>query len=62
MMTRYMKEMNSNPATIAYKKFMYNRNNVYNCTECPENFTGKYMGCGQQNCWVSVHCDREEER
>ncbi len=41
-----------------YKKFMYDEQNEYNCSECPENCSGKYKGCEQQNCWVTIHCDR----
>ena len=46
-----------------YKKFMYDESNMYNCAECPENKTGEYRGCGQQNCWVYCHCKsgKEEE-
>lgn len=49
-----------------YKDFMYNPDNVCNCEECSENkdprtsclrssFDRTYP-CGQQQCWVSVHC------
>lgn len=43
-----------------YKEFMYNKDNEYNCIECPENvnsddWEGK-LPCGQQNCWVTCHC------
>ena len=49
----------------AYIEFMYNSENENNCAECPHNnpnvvYSGK--PCGQQNCWVLVHCDRKEER
>ena len=40
-----------------YKRFMYNEDNAFNCGSCPENHTGEYRGCGQQNCWVCVHCN-----
>lgn len=39
----------------SYKEFMWNAQNEFNCAECPENCSGKYRGCGQQNCWVTVH-------
>ena len=46
-----------------YISFMYNRNNEMNCEECPENrHFDKWQGqlpCGQQNCWVTVHCNVE---
>jgi hypothetical protein len=47
----------------AYKKFMYNPANIYNCTECPENEgrTEECLPCGQQNCWVQCHCDSANE-
>lgn len=49
-----------------YCDFMYNPDNEFNCTDCPEN-AGKYDNrypCGQQNCLVSCHCriDRDKER
>ena len=51
--------------TKAYVDFMYNRKNEYNCSECPENRDfdswGGNLPCGQQNCWVTVHCDSEKE-
>lgn len=58
-MTEYMKQFNSDPEVIAYKQFMFDPNNCFNCAECPENISpsGDYRGCGQQHCWVSVHCD-----
>lgn len=42
----------------AYKAFMYNPDNVRNCLECPENIgNSSNLPCGQQNCWVSCHCN-----
>lgn len=42
----------------AYKDFMYNPDNVRNCSECPENIGDtNNLPCGQQNCWVSCHCN-----
>lgn len=42
--------------------FLYNPENVLNCSECPLNhdfddWEGK-KPCGQQNCWVQVHVER----
>lgn len=51
-------KFNSDQEIINYKKFMYNEENAFNCDSCPENHTGEYRGCGQQNCWVCVHCNR----
>ena len=42
-----------------YCKFMYNKNNLYNCEECPENINFKGVDqepCGQYRCWVYCHC------
>lgn len=41
----------------AYRNFMCEPDNEFNCSECPENreFSGK-LPCGQQNCWVTCHC------
>ena len=48
--------------TSEYKNFMYNKDNQYNCAECPENndMDGK-LPCGQQNCWVCIHSSRCSE-
>lgn len=44
-----------------YVGFMYNEANVCKCEDCPENIgCDSWQGrlpCGQQNCWVSAHCD-----
>lgn len=39
-------------------EFLFNSCNSMNCTKCPENrgMDGNFP-CGQQNCWVDVHCD-----
>lgn len=43
-----------------YISFMYNRSNEKNCEDCPENRHKKDgLPCGQQNCWVTVHCNTE---
>lgn len=47
-----------------YLKFMSNPDNEFKCLECPENrncddWDYKYP-CGQQNCWVTCHCGKEE--
>ena len=44
-----------------YMDFMYNRENIGSCEGCPENrgddgHEANGHPCGQQNCWVSVHC------
>lgn len=49
----------------AYMDFMYNRENEYNCEDCPHNlgfddFQSR-KPCGQWNCWVTAHCDSREE-
>ena len=48
-----------------YIKFMCNKSNSHNCKNCPENrqFSdwGGNLPCGQQNCWVIVHCDSNEQ-
>ena len=49
----------------AYVDFVYNRDNEHNCSECPENegfdSWGGNLPCGQQNCWVTIHCDSNEQ-
>lgn len=46
-----------------YVHFMCNPKNLDNCNECPTNQgidceSGR--PCGQQRCWVELHCDNEE--
>ena len=52
---------NNNEQVKAYLQFMYDRKNEYNCENCPENIgCDSWQGnlpCGQQNCWVTCHCD-----
>ncbi len=55
-----MNNKNENPVQ-SYKDFMWNEQNEFNCSECPENLSGKYRGCGQQHCWVAVHQKSREE-
>lgn len=48
-----------------YINFMYDSDNEYRCEDCPENrgidnWEGK-LACGQQNCWVTCHCQQENE-
>lgn len=46
-----------------YMDFMWDRENEYNCKECPENRNNsrrKYP-CGQQNCWVVCHTKSQED-
>lgn len=45
-------------ALKAYKDFMCNPCNAYNCAECPERgISTDGLPCGQQNCWVLCHCN-----
>lgn len=45
------------------QEFLYNEDNIKNCSECPMNFgmeegSSRIAGpCGQQNCWVEIHCN-----
>ena len=42
-----------------YRDFMYDIDNLYNCGNCPENNGNTdTLPCGQQHCWVDVHCAR----
>lgn len=38
-----------------YKAFVYNEANIHNCENCPHR-NDTQDGCGQQHCWVEVHC------
>ena len=40
--------------------FLYNEENIHNCDECPynEDMENYSYPCGQQSCWVQVHCER----
>ena len=45
----------------AYFEFMYDWLNAHNCGHCPmndglEDLQSLKLPCGQQNCWVIVHC------
>ena len=49
----------------AYCDFMYDRKNIRNCAQCPENheydsFQDR-LPCGQWHCWVTRHCAGKEE-
>ncbi len=49
-----------------YIKFMYNPENINNCSKCPENqnfssWPGNKLPCGQFHCWVELHCKNEED-
>ena len=50
-----------------YMDFMFNKDNEFNCDSCPENRGHDGNGfdyrlpCGQQNCWVTCHCNRDAE-
>lgn len=43
-----------------YIDFMCNPENSQRCEDCPENEdrSGRLL-CGQQNCWVDMHCRAE---
>lgn len=47
---------------LDYEKFMYNPDNQGKCKDCPENngYDTFYL-CGQQKCWVTVHCEKMKE-
>ena len=47
-------ESDRNAYAEAYKAFMYEEDNEYNCSKCPES-QGCTHGCGAQNCWVTCH-------
>ena len=51
---------------IDYVEFMFDRSNEMQCDRCPENSgcsNWQYrLPCGQQNCWVTVHCDHAEQQ
>lgn len=53
-----LKKQDFNKFVEEYKKFMYNEGNVHKCDGCPENEGRPGNACGQQNCWVAVHCGR----
>lgn len=48
-----------------YTEFMYNRNNIHNCENCPENKgRGKRdyddrWPCLQYHCWVALTAPKE---
>ena len=53
-------EAMQSPAVQEYLRFMYNPENEYNCSECPENrefseWPGYRLPCGQFSCWVRLH-------
>lgn len=44
----------------AYNAFMHNRDNTYKCHKCPKEEEANYYGkhpCGQEKCWVTIHCN-----
>lgn len=45
---------------------MFNKDNIRNCENCPENREmsdwQNRLPCGQQNCWVDIHCRQAERR
>ncbi len=54
----YEENMKAREALKPYINFMYNEDNIDNCSCCPENngMENCSRPCGQQNCWVAVHC------
>lgn len=55
---------NYTPEEQKYIDFMYDIDNEYNCDNCPENIghdghEANGNPCGQQNCWVTLHCERQ---
>ena len=45
-------------------EFLYNKDNICNCEHCPYNEGMSHESgnpCGQYNCWVEIHCARNEE-
>lgn len=52
-------------ATNEYRRWLYNPENIRNCSECPDNigcsnFQDR-LPCGQWNCWVEIHCGGGDE-
>lgn len=45
-----------------YRNFIYDSSNIINCDKCPHNNddTMSKLPCGQQNCWVKIHCERND--
>lgn len=43
-------------------EFLYNKDNIRRCYECPYNEgfdpgpNGIVLKCGQYHCWVALHC------
>jgi len=61
-----MSEERIRESYFKYAEFMYSAKNIGNCAECPENIghNGHECNgnpCGQQNCWVAIHCADESE-
>ena len=42
---------------VEYRRWMQNPENSHNCENCPENSGYDGLPCGQQNCWVDLHCE-----
>lgn len=43
-----------------YLDFMWDPENEFNCSQCPENRRElRGLPCGQQNCWVTCHIAHE---
>ena len=61
-----LREENPEQYKKEYCKFMYDENNTGKCNECPhgdDKDHSKYpfnYPCGQQNCWVTCHCNSKD--
>lgn len=57
-----MEEKGRNEYVNNYVSFMLNPENANKCVCCPENIGSSSLQgnlpCGQQNCWVTLHCER----
>ena len=53
-----LKKENRNEYRAEWQKFMYNPANKGKCRSWPEKkeFDNDTYPCGQQNCWVTMHC------
>lgn len=52
--------MEKKMSTKEVVNFLCTEENIENCEACPYNdgFSGRYP-CGQQHCWVAIHCEKE---
>lgn len=64
--SEYWYSMNNDLYKTKYSEFMYDRKNEFCCYRCPHaDDNAKSYGtvgpCGQQHCWVTVHCQDAEK-